>query len=314
MAERFLYLPSVGLIACLVLALYGAGRSVRVAWAAPIVLCLMAAGFSIRTWARNLDWRDDLTMASSAIRTSPNSFKTHYLLSQALYESDPGHSRLDGAIGEADQSITILDTLPDSLNYAAPYQWAGECYLLKGDLLRGTPESERAYRRSLQILLKCVSITKSSRQGGASSGLYRVLSTSYLRLADTRKALEAATYALQLDPLKSESYRQIADVLVAAGRADEAAVKLVEGVILSADSSLGDELLGLYRSGLDRDGCAVLGGRGALNPACDIVRRHFCAAAAEAIRVDLQTARDAQAVETRNAALHRFNCPAGPLN
>jgi tetratricopeptide (TPR) repeat protein len=338
MAERFLYLPSVGLIACLVLALYGAGRSAR--RAAPIVLCLMAAGFCMRTWARNLDWHDDLTMAAAAVQTSPDSFKTHYLLAQALYESDPSHSQLDREINEAEASLAILDTLPDSLNYAAPYQWGGECYLLKGDLLRGTPESpwqagsapvaqrpaskerphgrsvlpesEYAYRRSLQILLRCVSINK----GRPAAGLYQALSTAYLRLADTQKALEAAAYASQLDPLKSEPYRQVAEVLVAAGRAEEAAVKLVEGVILTGDSSLGDELLGLYRSGLDPKGCATVSGSGgpALNPGCDTVRRHFCAAAAETMRVDLQIARPAHAVETRNAAVQRFNCPAGPLN
>jgi hypothetical protein len=89
MAERFLYLPSVGLVACLVIALYGAGRRASVPTAAPIALGLVAAAFAIRTWARNLDWRDDLTMATAAVRTAPKSFKTHYLLSQALYESDP---------------------------------------------------------------------------------------------------------------------------------------------------------------------------------------------------------------------------------
>ncbi|HXB69392.1 MAG TPA: hypothetical protein VNY05_14170 [Candidatus Acidoferrales bacterium] len=323
MAERFLYLPAVGLVACLVLAVYGASRRVGLAAAAPAILCLIAAGFGIRTWVRNLDWRDDLTMATAAVRTSPNSFKTHYLLSQALYESDPSHSQLDGAIHEGESSIAILDRLPASLNFAAPYQWGGECYLLKGDRLGGSPESERAYRRSLQFLLQCVSITKASH--GASNGaanaasneetqgsadLYRVLSACYLRLADTRQALEAGNHALRLEPLKPELYRQIADVLVGAGRGDEAAVKLLEGVILTGDSGLGDKLLQLYRSGLDSQGCATVPSpRGpALNPDCGMVHNHFCRAAADAVRVDLQIGRGGHALETRRAAGERFHC------
>jgi hypothetical protein len=314
MAERFLYLPSVGLIACLVLGLYAASRSLRVPAAAPVALGLIAAGFSVRTWARNRDWRDDLSMATAAVRTSPNSFKTRYLLAQALYESDPTHSNLDRVIAESEASLAILDTLPDSLNDATPYQWAGECYLLKGDLAGRGPESERAYGRSLQILLKCASITQASH-GSPAADLYRVLSVSHLRLGHTQQALEAAASALRLEPLKSELYRQMAGVLAAGGRADEGAVKLLEGVILTGDSGLGDRLLQLYRSGLDPVGCAtVMSPRGpALNPECETVRRHFCAAAADAIRVDLQTARQALARETKKAALQRFHCPAGPL-
>jgi hypothetical protein len=45
-----------------------------------------------------------------------------------------------------------------------------------------------------------------------------------------------------------------------------------------------------------------------------MVRGHFCAAAADAIRVDLQTARPALALETRSAAVQRFHCAVGPLD
>ena len=325
MAERFLYLPSAGLIACIVLVLYKARRWARLPSLAPVVLCVIAAAFSIRTWARNLDWRDDLTMASAAVRTSPNSFKTHFLLARALYESDPSHSNLDRVIGEAEKSLAILNPLADAHNNAAAYRWAGECYLLKGDLLRRSdpggntvtiPEGVKAYQRSTQILLRCLSILKASHSEAGDAGLYRVLSIAYLRLADTDKAFDAAANAIKLEPLNSESYRQIAEVLLAAGRSDDAAAKLLEGVILTADVGLWEELLSLYRSGLDPEGCATISGpRGpSLNPACEIVRKHFCAAAPDTIRIRIQTLRRDLAREMKDTALQKFRCPPGPLN
>jgi hypothetical protein len=61
MAERFVYLPSIGLAGCVVAALYALGRQVsrpwpptlRVAWIALGILCLAGAA---RTYARNFDW------------------------------------------------------------------------------------------------------------------------------------------------------------------------------------------------------------------------------------------------------------------
>ena len=55
----------------------------------------------------------------------------------------------------------------------------------------------------------------------------------------------------------------------------------MEGVLLTTDTGLRNELLRLYQGGLDRSGCATMPiqGNTALNPACDMVHRHLCAAA-----------------------------------
>ena len=53
MAERLLYLPAYGLIACLVLAVYGIGERTRMGVFAPAVLILAMLGCSVRTWERN---------------------------------------------------------------------------------------------------------------------------------------------------------------------------------------------------------------------------------------------------------------------
>ena len=80
--ERFLYLPAIGAIACAVyFVFHAAGRwkeqfpSARKA--APAFFVLVALVFAARTWARNLDWADELSLWTSAAEASPGSYKTH---------------------------------------------------------------------------------------------------------------------------------------------------------------------------------------------------------------------------------------------
>ncbi len=89
MAERFVYLPSVGLARCVVAAIYALGRQVsgrrllamRAAWIALGFLCLACA---VRTYARNFDWLDEYTLWTSAVDVCPESAKAHDNLGIAL--------------------------------------------------------------------------------------------------------------------------------------------------------------------------------------------------------------------------------------
>jgi protein O-mannosyl-transferase len=109
MAERFLYLPSVGLAGLLVAAVVALGRrlplrrpaAARVAWATLGIACLALAA---RTYARNSDWKDEVSLWTSATEVCPNSGKAHYNLGQAL-QHIPG--RLDDAIAEYRTALRI---------------------------------------------------------------------------------------------------------------------------------------------------------------------------------------------------------------
>ena len=102
MAERFLYLPSVGLAGCIVAVAYVvARRRPRLAWAALGLICLALAA---RTYARNPDWKDELSLWTSAAHVCPGSAKAHYNLGKAL-EVLPG--RLPDAIAEYRVSLRI---------------------------------------------------------------------------------------------------------------------------------------------------------------------------------------------------------------
>jgi hypothetical protein len=77
MAERVMYLPSVGVIGFVVLALSRAAQRARMPALAVVAVCVIVAGFALRTRDRNTDWRSDLTLWSAAVDAAPLSFKVH---------------------------------------------------------------------------------------------------------------------------------------------------------------------------------------------------------------------------------------------
>ena len=211
-------------------------------------------------------------MATAAVRTSPNSFKTHKLLAAVLYESDPDHSNIDRVIAEADKSMALLDSLPDARNLADAYLWPGAYHLVKGDQLRqpgpdgvmvSSPGSIAQYNRAREVLLRSIAIDRSARaeyhrqletsRGNSVASLTRagnvetfrtpseaerLLSEVYLRLGDPADALSAATRSSELDPLSPEAYREIAEALLVESRADDAAAKLMAGLLITSDPGL----------------------------------------------------------------------------
>lgn len=154
MAERFLYLPAIGFAVCLTLAVYAVGRRIRPGNLAPLVIgLLLAAGFGARTFARNADWKDDLTMWSAQANAAPLSFKTHVGLAKVMTQA--GHFDLSGALREVERSLAFLDPLPDRLNDATVYYRLGGFYINVAQGSSGRDYYERGRKleiRSLAIL------------------------------------------------------------------------------------------------------------------------------------------------------------------
>jgi tetratricopeptide (TPR) repeat protein len=116
MAERFVYLPSIGLAGCVIAVIYELGRQVprerlfamRTAWISLGFLCLACAA---RTYARNFDWLDELSLWTSAVNVCPESAKVHYNLGTVLSEA-PG--RLPDAIAQLEAALRINPDLADA--------------------------------------------------------------------------------------------------------------------------------------------------------------------------------------------------------
>jgi tetratricopeptide (TPR) repeat protein len=286
-----------GWLACLALAIDSTARRFGQARFAPVIIGLIAVGFAIRTWGRNIDWKDDLTMATASVQISPGSFKVHRLLAATLFQSDPGN--IDRVIAEANKSLAILESLPDELDVPIPWTQAAAYYLAKGDSMRGA--STEPYQQAVRIALRSIAIEQASRaardrahgtkavEPPIAAESYRTLAAAYLRLGNAGEALSAAMHAQTIDPSNVDVYGQLADAYLAQSRGEDAAIALAQGMFATSNGMLRADLLKLYQSGVDTKGCAVISGtRGpALNPACEIVRRDLCAAAAAAHRSDL---------------------------
>jgi len=317
MAERLLYLPAYGLIACLVLAVYRLGERTRMRVLAPAVLLLALSGLAARTWERNPDWQNNLTLSESTVRAAPHSFKAHMILARALYEADPRHAGIDRAIEEGERTIAVLDPLPDSRNTWPTYREVAGYYLVKGE---GFERATQLLNHAISILETLPPTSSPSIEAGEVvvpldlAEAYRTLSGAWLRVPDTKKAYDAAIRARDLNPASSDGYRSVGNALHASGRNDEAITALMEGQMLTSDRSLSRDIVLLYQTQPD-PGCAVTDGPNGPepNPTCPIVRTHICLAVAEAMRVQLRLHRQREATLMMMRSVQNYGCALDPL-
>lgn len=336
MAERFLYLPAIGLLACLVTAVEAASPHVPIKHFVPVALGVIAVALAARTWVRNGDWQDQLSMAEASVRTSPNSFKVHRLLAATLYENAPPGASLDRPIEEAERAVAILDSLPDSRNAREVYRQAGGFHLAKGDLWRDRDPalSTHEYERALQLLQRSMAIDKARRaeyerkggadwarrhpsQVGASRGdpdTPWMLAAAYWRLRKAPEATAAATEALTYHSTDPEGYRQISTIFAAQGKIQDAAMALMEGGLITSDLTFKADLVDLYQRASEQS-CALRPGPNgpALNPACDEVHKPFCAAYVEAIKADEENNRWDAAHQHQQELTQTYGCSTGLL-
>jgi hypothetical protein len=294
MAERVMYLPLAGLavLAAMLFAALASGTPTR--FAAAVAACAIVIGlFTIRTIARNRDWKDDVTLWSATAMASPESAKAHHALAEALYESDATHANIDHVIDESARSLAIADTLPDERKPAQNYRQAAAYLLDLGDRRAGNandgpvpPAAALAYRAAVDRLheylriVRAQTVARENAAGRPIADADRMLAATFLRLRDPQAALDASAEARALEPRHPVAYRAAAAALLDLDRPDDAAIALAQGILRTHDAGLVDFLVDLYRRGLDPDGCAVhmTAAGPQFNPTCAIVRRHFCTA------------------------------------
>jgi tetratricopeptide (TPR) repeat protein len=327
MAERFLYLPSIGVVACFVAALFAIARRYRLTGWAVAALAAMTVGLGARTAVRNADWADDVTLAAATVRAVPASYKAHRQLAGALYDADADHARIGAAIAEASRAIAIIDPLPDAMNAGEMFLQAGQYQVEKGEQAWRTgepdlpsivaPERRQPYLNAIPLLRRAEAIGQAQQHARPDEGfaphyasVYRLLSVALLRVGDVQPALDAAVRARAIAPLEPDAYARVAEASLAVDRPDAAAIALTEGLMITAAQPFAEALLNLYRAGLDPDGCAVLaaGAGTTFDPRCPTVRRHVCAAAAEAVPMLRLVNQRERAERIRATAVGSFGC------
>jgi protein O-mannosyl-transferase len=335
MAERLLYLPSLGFAGCLVAAAYAGCRRLSAVWpgarlVAPAALGLVCLAYTARTYARNADWRSEETLWTSAVQVCPLSFKTHMSLAAARLH--PGGAGMDDAIREGEKAVAILDPLPDDRTNATVYVNVGSYYRQKGDLLApknpdGTPASDPRsrywYQKSLDTLLRAqrfeaarqlVTQHEDQLHGKvpSDSGWHQLnleLGRTYMRLGDPRQALEVLERGRRRR-LAADFFVEMSAAWRALGELPEAAITLIEGLVVdTSNTRFAAGLVELYKQ-MDPEGCALrsTGGAMNLNLDCPLVHGHVCTASRNVVRLYLQMGRGADAARTSRSAAVDLGC------
>jgi hypothetical protein len=231
LAERTLYLPSVGL------SMVAAGLVAKVPKAAPHRTRLLGQAFGlvvvallfVRTVLRNPTWFDTYTMMNTLAIEHPESYLS-------LRSRGTGLARVGDVTGarQAYEAAVALSPLHYSLLVEV-----GEFYGSRGRFARAeellvravsvTPEQPAAYRVLAEYLIRQdrgreghrVALTGLAR-AEADPRLWALVSESYIAKGDLEAAARARLAALALAPESSRDWGRLAEIYEAMGRTEEA--------------------------------------------------------------------------------------------
>jgi hypothetical protein len=332
MAERFLYLPSIGFAGCVVACVLAVGnrlvaKDFHRTWLATTMLALAVTGLGARTWIRNADWADSERFWMSALEISPNSFKTHLAPIYGWSQKGFTVGNIDGAIKLAEQAVAIVGGLPPERNTSLPLTTLGTLYRIKGDVLvyRRPQEVQDWYLRSLDTLTRALPVDRAFSQEqrrralvqGRPPNLITVKGNSYLyqNLGDTERrlgrfpeALEAFSHLTKLTPHNSAVYSQIADVDLALREPEAAMVARWQALVLGENADREREVVSGYRDSYPGSCAEVSPGSLRPNLECPLVRAHACSAFEGLVEIFADTGEPSEAERYRQFALRAYRC------
>lgn len=337
MAERLFYLPAAGLVCCLVWAAHKGyqrldpqGQVAR--FVVPAALVLVCGALGARTFARNLDWRDETSLWSSAVKAAPGSYKTHLHMAGVFLASEsigPDPARV-----EVEKSLRIIQPLRDADSISAVHADAGKIDRVKGDLIalragkltEPPAESFVWYRKALAILLRGKEIDKAIDQELKSRNtadnkwlgdtgwpyVYLELGRTYGRLGEWQQALDAFQFGRKIEQ-QTVFFEEMSAAYRSLGDPEKAVISLLEAITMDTPDQprLAGEVVELYRQTMP-DSCAVTGSGAsiALNFECPMVHQHLCTAARNVMLLYAERGRTLDVIATRRSAVRSLGCPA----
>ena len=332
MAERFLYLPSIGFAAGAIVALHWAYGKLTRAWpgarlAVPIALVAICAVLASRTYARNSDWLDGDSLWTSAVRSAPASYKTHLDLALTALGNQPPD--LDLAAHELEISLAITGGLPDDRQNEQAYLMAGMCYRIKGDTLASRdssgalqpgPPSDSWYARSLAALGRAARIDRILEDRGrrdhpprgshasitGTAAIYEQLGHTYLRMRQPSNAVAAFEHSRLLSP-ELRSFAEMATAYTGMGDLHRAVIALLEGMVaFPNETGFAPQAARLYAR-IDPQSCAARGGS-SLNRECPPVQTDLCTAGRNVIQLYTQAGMAQEVAAVRLRVLNSPGC------
>lgn len=233
MAERFLYLPSVGFtsaVAWIILHQFKLNHQappkewsgywkIKPLFTAVIMTVLLF--FSIKTISRNNDWKDNLTLLAQDVKTNPESARIRYaygsalLIEKALKEENGAakESYLDQSIVQLEKGVAILP------NYAEAWNHLGIAYKEKKNYTSAVSAFEKA--RSYKTFKE--------------ADFYISAGLAYGELKKYDEAIADFDRAIAIDPINAEAYNNKGLYLFESGRSDSSIFYFDRAIALKKD-------------------------------------------------------------------------------
>lgn len=320
-------------------------------WFAPAVLLLVALIYGVRTYYRNFAWQSDFTLWDAAKEISPNSFRSYQSYAFAIFEEvqKPRDKRqpetkdvtIDDCINWVSKGRPIVDQLPDRYNSSRLYLHEGMYCGVKGESLckrnpdgtaTVTPEAVQWFKRSIAALEKGRTVDRAfseiNRQKEIQRGkqielipdagllqVYEYLGVSYFRLGELERALDNYLYMRHLDPWNADAYEKVASVYLQAGRAEQAAIALIQVVWLDSNRRHLWPVIERQLQALNTAGepplVAGQDGQPRLNLQNPVVRSLLCSAYQGFCRLFLEARQIGQAEYIRALGVRELGFPQG---
>jgi tetratricopeptide (TPR) repeat protein len=235
MGERLLFLPSLGFAIILAFLLIRITKSdylkihfntlkqmVSMNKKLFIFVFIIVGLYSIKTFSRNPDWKDELTLFKHDLEYSKNSAKAHYNLGHIMYTMSNSKD-LDTTIIKhyIDTAITELNLAQSiySYGYSDAHKNLIPCYLKKGDYPN---------------VLKYLELIKQLGPEVTSDASYwNDLGLSYCKTNQFEKALAAMDSALKIKPDFAEAFNNKGHAYEGLGKLDEAIIAFKKNVELN---------------------------------------------------------------------------------
>jgi tetratricopeptide (TPR) repeat protein len=323
LAERFLYLPSIGFA----IAVTALAFRLKEESTARMVLTVILVLFALRTFVRNFDWKDNLTLLTADVNVSSESYRPHDLLGRTLYVRD-ANANLDRSIQEGEATARIVADLPLQYLPVDALRHLGLYYVTKGDRMAPvSAEQGRVwYQKALATLLRARAASETQEaifdreqlahgrplgQRVALPAAYETLAAVQSRLGLHADAIETLRHVIGMNPAELEFYRSLSREYFAVGDTPHAAEAWIEKLFLEGQKQ--ETLYGVRETFAKMPGgeCATSqnGAALTLNLACPAVRQRVCPALEDLAQAFTDSRQPARALEQRKKA-QQFGCPA----
>jgi len=258
-AERYLYLPSIGF--CLIIAyLIDKKMRNRRFMSVPhlslsyVILIILLCFYSVINFRQNRIWKDDLSLWEQAVKDAPGSFRVRYNLGSA-YRLVKDYKK---ATEEFEEAIKLNAQYVDTYSIlAVTYAEDGRIEDAKKvllDALKIAPDESKIYLNLANAFKECKEyqtaidlVNRAIKLDHNNPQCYLKLGAIYGEMKDYPKAIDAFNKMIELDKNNPKGYYNLANALRLAGditKAIGAYEKAIELNPLDSNSHL--NLAGIY--------------------------------------------------------------------